>query len=219
MLPYDVMKLACQELDKWNLSRRGWKPEINSKIARLGECGTHDRIIYISEHHIEHDTDDLILDTIRHEIAHALHYHSYFDTGRKAEFYKRVRRGKRWYRVVPPHGKEWKLFAIMVGANPSAICKKSKVADNVDYTWVTIIKHDNGLLEETPIVRNRFKVDLTDRYMPGRKRETINRLYMVLVQEWEEVKTGLRSPDKLTLYKSNPREWYSKSTVATGCHV
>lgn len=93
-------KLLREELDKHGLG--DWKIRINpsAEVPFLGKCLIEDKCIAISGYHIELHPDADILDTIRHEIAHAL---------------------------TPEdrnHGNVWKLKARELGAN-IAPCKLS----------------------------------------------------------------------------------------------
>ena len=83
----EVRSMARDEMDKWGLREIGWKFEINSTIRKLGYCSYQKQTLYVSSHHIKHDTEEEILDTIRHEIAHALHYQHYaYRIGRSPGF-------------------------------------------------------------------------------------------------------------------------------------
>ncbi len=77
----------------------------NTKNA-LGDCNYIMKRIRISRHHIAGSSVDLVVDTILHEIAHAI------------DFENRGRSG---------HDAEWRRVAVSVGATPRA----TKVAYNI----------------------------------------------------------------------------------------
>lgn len=71
---------------------------------QLGYCCFTKHIININLAHKRHIDIDELFDTINHEIAHAL------------AGIQRTDSGRRMY-----HGKEWKRWAIILGAKPKAI--------------------------------------------------------------------------------------------------
>ncbi len=64
--------LTRQELDKHGL--QSWKVRITSdpNVPYLGLCSYKDRAIIINAHHVDIHDDENIIDTIKHEVAHAL---------------------------------------------------------------------------------------------------------------------------------------------------
>ena len=78
----DVVEVAdtvSDYLRRYNLT--GWQFKLTSGRRVLGNCNYGKMTIGISRYHIEHGTRREILDTIRHEIAHAIvgpgHGHGY----------------------------------------------------------------------------------------------------------------------------------------------
>lgn len=64
-------QMAHEELVKWGLS--DWSVRINPRLRRsLGRCLRKQKVIELSLRHVQHDPPDEVLNTIRHEIAHAL---------------------------------------------------------------------------------------------------------------------------------------------------
>jgi len=92
---------ARRLLDLCKLTNKGWTVGINNGNRRIGLCNYTKKKIEISRNHIARGTDSEVLDTIRHEVAHAL-------AGR-----------------IAGHGPAWKSVAIMLGANPSPIARVS----------------------------------------------------------------------------------------------
>jgi predicted SprT family Zn-dependent metalloprotease len=93
-----AVELLEQELRKNGLVEKGWRGAFDSAKRRCGLCCYHSRTIYLSRPYVTLNDEALVLDTIRHEIAHAL-------AGGFAG-----------------HGRVWQLQAIACGAKPQR-CK------------------------------------------------------------------------------------------------
>lgn len=81
-------------LGEHKLLEQGWAVKLSRGSRRLGSCSYAKKLIKLSRHHVLNGTDAEIMDTIRHEVAHAL-------AGSSAR-----------------HGPEWKAWAIKLGAHP-----------------------------------------------------------------------------------------------------
>lgn len=68
----DIERLAYIELEKWGLIEKGWNFTFNRAIGFAGYCNPRPKEIQLSKPIALVSTDVFILDTIRHEIAHAL---------------------------------------------------------------------------------------------------------------------------------------------------
>ena len=98
----DVVKLrgvASQQLYKYKLI--GWKFSLMDTGQRLGVCKSDLKYIGISEHYARNSPEENVMDTLMHEIAHAL--------------------------VGPGHGhgEVWKAMARKLGATPRACNRDS----------------------------------------------------------------------------------------------
>ena len=80
---------ARKLLDQHRLS--DWTFKLGSYKRNLGRCYANLKLITISEWHAMHDTDEQVMETVRHEIAHAL------------------------IPDVKGHGPQWQARAIQVG--------------------------------------------------------------------------------------------------------
>jgi len=85
-----VLSYKYSKLDSWTIKTDRAK-------RRAGSCRASERFITLSEYHIEHNEKEIVLDTILHEIAHAICYEYYRDIS---------------------HGKNWKKIAKEIGATP-----------------------------------------------------------------------------------------------------
>jgi len=91
----DLKKLfeaALEQLAKYGLT--GWTFALSDSKRRLGVCKYREKRIEIAEYYATHNPDAVVLDTLLHEVAHAL-------AGHKAG-----------------HGPAWQAVAVRVGAIP-----------------------------------------------------------------------------------------------------
>ena len=99
--------LATHNLYKHGLLEHGWKFRWHNKKVALGTCSYNRKLIYLAEWYVELNDKDEVMDTILHEIAHALAYHRHGSTGRG-------------------HGRIWKSICREIGAKPER-CSKDKL--------------------------------------------------------------------------------------------
>lgn len=129
-----------------------WEVRISNKFKKvLGRCCYNRRRIELSAEHIEKDPVHRVIDTIRHEVAHAI-------AGPKAG-----------------HGPEWKKVAIQLGATPS-----TSADSNVKPQWQLAVV-TKGIVsthvERFSVYRYR-RTDLSERFITGRP-ETRGKLQWV----------------------------------------
>ncbi len=89
---------------------KGWTFAFSNAKRRLGVCKYATKRIEISEYYAANNPDASVLDTLRHEIAHAL-------AGPSAG-----------------HGPRWKAIAVRLGATPRA-CETSSDLETVPGDW------------------------------------------------------------------------------------
>ena len=99
--------LAINNLYKHGLLEHGWKFRWHNKKVALGTCSYNRKLIYLAEWYVELNDKDEVMDTILHEIAHALAYHRHGSAGRG-------------------HGRIWKTICREIGAKPER-CSKDKL--------------------------------------------------------------------------------------------
>lgn len=97
--------LSQRLIDFHGLTARGWAFGFNRNKRRLGVCKQDDRRIELSEHYVLRNDRDHVIDTILHEIAHAL--------------------------VGTQHGHDdvWKAMCLRVGASPSSCSSTAIMPD------------------------------------------------------------------------------------------
>ncbi len=98
MNPSEIPLVAQYLLEKHGLAQLGWRFAYDHARRRAGQCRHGDKVITLSRHYVDLNIAerlDDVIDTILHEIAHAL--------------------------VGPSHGhdKVWKESCVAVGANPT----------------------------------------------------------------------------------------------------
>lgn len=99
----DLAKLnaaAAEQFARHGLA--GWSFGVSTSKRRLGVCKFHQKRIEISVYYAAHNPDGVVLDTLMHEIAHAL-------AGPKAG-----------------HGPQWQRIAQRIGATPQACDRSSE---------------------------------------------------------------------------------------------
>jgi len=115
MTHQEITHMAINEMRKWNLIAEGWNFAYHNKKRSLGTCNYRKRTIYFSNYWVKLGKDK-ILDTIRHEIAHAL---AGWSNG---------------------HNHVWRRYCIMVGANPSRCASEEILKDEQGFK-VTVKKN------------------------------------------------------------------------------
>ena len=96
-------------LREWGLADKGWTFVWNKSKSCFGLCTYRPKTIALSSYLLPTITDESAVDTIKHEIAHALDFHD---------------------RGTSDHSKKWKRWAVKVGADPS----RCKDHDNKEMT-------------------------------------------------------------------------------------
>lgn len=204
----EVTTYANEQLREWGLVDTGWSFNFNNSKSHLGIC-YHDkrRQIQVSRNHALESNKVDVVDTILHEIAHALHYMDYVERGMEATYNMRVRRGRRWVRKVKPHGNEWKEFARMVGATPQACAKNVTTLGESEDKWRLVIVLSDDIVEDSKYTCSRFLKNLSNRCMKSRK-ETLGKLFLVDNEEWK----NCTDHTELTYYQRPPQHcWSAKS--------
>ena len=189
---------AIDLMNQWGLIEKGWRFVFDNRRSALGRCSYSKKIIYLSRHHVTHDTDSNVIDTIKHEIAHALHYLSYAENGREGEFGLRHWTGRKWVRKIKPHGREWQMWAVKVGANPNA-STRSNVSAKTATKWRLVCVQGLNVEDIRGYQRMPKRVSASA-WIPSRKRATYGNLYMVYSDNLKRVKAN--PSHRLDLFRS-----------------
>lgn len=105
-----AIMMATDCMKYHGLPERGWRFELDNAKRRLGVCRTRSRIISISKPSLLLNSEDEVLDTILHEIAHAL-----APSGAH-------------------HGWQWKMMARSIGAKPERCGGSDVIQVPTDWT-------------------------------------------------------------------------------------
>lgn len=136
-----------------------WSFKINGRLKRtLGLCSYSKREIQLRRKHVEEDTYDCILDTLLHEIAHAL---AGYNAG---------------------HGPKWKAIAIRLGAKPTSTKSRDREAERVaksdEPVYAMFLKTSYGEVFKSTMTEKMYrelqtgKRDIKNMYISGEKRRT-----------------------------------------------
>ncbi len=99
-LKAELIEIAKDKLVYWGLWEKGWRFQWNHKSKRaIGLCSGKKKLIYLSTYYLDVLPKLKLIDTILHEIAHAI------DCEIRGDSY---------------HDSVWKKIAITVGAKPVA---------------------------------------------------------------------------------------------------
>lgn len=113
--------LAIRTMGRWGLLELGWKFEFNKRRSALGLCRPHRRTIYLSTYYLDKVSEVETMDTILHEIAHALEF---------------VRHG------TSGHGPKWKAICVEVGAKPLRLCSAK-----IHHPYPYVLKYEGEVVK------------------------------------------------------------------------
>ncbi len=95
----EAIQTVISMLNAHGLVSQGWTCKLSNTKRILGQCRYRDKSIRLSRIHVEMGSDDEVMNTIRHEVAHAI-------TGPGFG-----------------HGAAWKRNAMLLGAAPKSKTK------------------------------------------------------------------------------------------------
>jgi hypothetical protein len=192
-----IQAIADAELAKYGLDRKGWRHEFDDETCHVGSCWDSRKLITSSRHYIANGLNaEQIVDTIRHEIAHAL------DQGTRYS-----RDGKRL-----AHGRSWKIQCMVTGARPSAkAIMDGYINPNKETAkWTMVVMSKDKTSIEFHRSCPRFLRDMYWRNIRGRK-DTRGRLWLVDTKAYNAYTKGLRKLTDLVFWQDNPNgdNWHS----------
>ncbi len=148
----DTLALLNDKLKHHGLSELGWQGKLDHARRRFGVCRPSDKIITISRHLAELNSDEEVLDTILHEIAHALAFEQ--------------------YQVNCGHDHRWKALCLQIGAKPVR-CYSSQTVRQPSPRWLLCHIQTGEVFHQ---YFRRPTTDLKKLYIKGRKQETLGQL-------------------------------------------
>ena len=152
MNPFDALTLLNDKLDQHGLLAQGWTGSLDNAERRFGVCRPASKEISISRALASLNSNEEVLDTILHEIAHAL---AGIETGENCG-----------------HDERWKAICRRIGARPER-CYDSEEVNAPDAPWVIAHKETGEIFSHHHRKPNQ---DLTHSFIRGRKNETLGQL-------------------------------------------
>lgn len=158
---------TCPELTSYSL-------HFNHSRRQLGVCDYRRRQIRLSLPILNDNALAVQMDTLLHEVAHALAFHLHHERG---------------------HGRPWKHWANLLGAVPNARCDAPlKIA----YKYQLVLFKAGKL---TPLERGYHKkVSLKNRHLKGQK-DTLNCLYLIPCEQLQAYQAGHINLNQVNLFQ------------------
>jgi len=150
------------------LTERGWSARFDDAVTRFGACSSTRKRISLSRRLSALNDEDEVVDTILHEIAHALAFEAHGEDCN--------------------HDARWKAICRRIGARPAACYDEAQVTP-VPGAWnlvhcetAEVFRHYHRL----PARRDRSGV-----WIRGRRAETYGKLVVVTASELERMRARL----------------------------
>ncbi len=159
--------LLDAKLEEHGLAAQGWTGELDAALRRFGVCIPQEKQIRVSRHLAALNPEAETLDTILHEIAHAL---AYIEHGADCG-----------------HDARWQAIAARVGARPQRAVKSSEVTTVAGAYF--LVHRETGEVFR-PYHRRPQARGLSTAWIPGRKAETEGKLAIVTARELAVMQAG-----------------------------
>lgn len=154
-------------IEQHGLDKHGWRPRLLKKSAyrTYGQCRYRDRTLAINQTLCRVGKEEEVLDTMLHEIAHALAYHRHGECCR--------------------HDYRWKRICREIGASPTRLANgKTDITEHVvarsrKKLLYAIMNVETGVIyAKKARIPKGFQLNKInrDRYMIGKKHETLGKL-------------------------------------------
>jgi predicted SprT family Zn-dependent metalloprotease len=143
----EVISEVYRLLNQHGLVAQGWGFKLGRGKRRLGCCRYRDKTISISKYHIALNTREEVMDTVRHEVAHAI---AGPGTG---------------------HGSKWKRIAASIGAKPS---RTAMLTESAPHSYEIVCGLCHKVLQKR--YRKMNPARLKRSYHPQCGRESIGKL-------------------------------------------
>lgn len=158
-----ALQLMSENKSGINLIDRGWTFKFSKSKGFIGRCSYIDNVIELSDYYLPLMEEDEVIDTILHEVAHAL-------------------------TQGDGHGKLWKAMAKKLGAQPKAKTMLKNQYKLEKYKYAVV--YDNPITGEVEFIGgiNRKPLDTKSLYAKGRKSETMGKLRVITQSEYVQIK-------------------------------
>ncbi len=167
--------MSGNNLMQRDLLAEGWSFEFSTRKAALGDCNYRTKVLRLSEKYLNARTKEEQINTITHEMAHAIAYTDFNETG---------------------HGAIWKRVHRQLGGTAER-CSKVSNPEAVDSKYVVFFENNKGELEvvqKMDRMTRRFQpVHIKSLYLKGRKAETEGQLRCVSSATFKIIKANLEA--------------------------
>lgn len=150
----ELKQFAESELVLWNLQEKGWTVVFGTAHTVAGTCNPKRKEIRLSKSIAEVETDAFNIDTVRHEIAHAL-----------AGCHNN-------------HNQVWKFWARKVGCSTRATYEESEAINKLVFAKTKYVMCFENLIVQTYMRKPAKKTirNIASFWATGRKEETVGKL-------------------------------------------
>lgn len=152
MNPTAALELLQNKLEEHGLAERGWTGTLDNAERRFGLCRPAKKEISISRTLVALNSEEEVLDTILHEVAHAL-----------AGIEHRANCG---------HDERWQAICRRIGARPER-CYDGEEVNAPDAPWVLAHRETGEVFSHH---HRKPGSDLSQTFIRGRKAETLGKL-------------------------------------------
>ena len=160
MTPDDALTLLQAKMEEHGLVELGWNGKLDTAVRRFGACKYGKKRITLSRHLVTINTDEETLDTILHEIAHALAFEEHGeDCG---------------------HDARWQAIAVRIGARPERTVDAEEVGQVAGSFF--LVHSETGEVFRSYYQRPQER-DLSETWIRGRRVETEGKLAIVTARE------------------------------------
>jgi hypothetical protein len=146
--------LALAQMQRCGLIDFGWRFAFNATKRALGLCAPAQKTIYLSTYFLDKVSEVETMDTILHEIAHALEAIRFGTSG---------------------HGTKWKTICREVGAQPVAKCKAK-----IHHAYPYVLMYEGAVVKGFWKMPKGISSRLRTLQAPGRP-ETLGKLRLYSV--------------------------------------
>lgn len=167
-IAHDLM--SGNNLMNRDLLAEGWTFEFSTRKAALGDCSYRKKVIRLSSVFLNARTKEEQINTITHEMAHAIACTDFSERG---------------------HGPVWKRIHRQLGGDAQR-CSTVSNPDVIESKYVVFFENENGeleVIEKTDRRTRKFQpMNIKYLYMKGRKAETQGKIRIVSTATFNAMK-------------------------------
>lgn len=173
MAPAAALDLIQIKLREHGLASLGWTGSLDNALRRFGGCDYRRKHIVLSRHLATINTDEETLDTVLHEIAHALAFEEFGeDCG---------------------HDARWQAIAARIGARPERTVDVEEVSTIAGSYFM--VHSETGEVFRSYYQRPHIK-DLSKSWIRGRRAETEGKLAIITARELARLQSNDADDDE-----------------------